>query len=93
MKKFLFIPVTLLLAACQTTNIKPNLIETKLQVITPDENMYNCPFNKKLPDAKTLTDIEVAKTIVELYKNNKTCKNSIESIKKYLDSAKKTIEN
>jgi len=93
MKKLLLLPVLIMLTACQTTGVKPDLIETKLQVITPDSAMYNCPFNKQLPNARTLTDIEVAKTLVELYKNNKTCKNSIDSIKKYLDNAKRTIEN
>jgi hypothetical protein len=94
MKKLLIIPM-LLLTACATTDdgVTPNLVTTKLQVVLPDPIMYNCPFNKELPKAETLTDIEVAKTVLELYKNNKTCKNSMDSLKKYLEHAKKTIEN
>jgi hypothetical protein len=86
MKKLIIL--SLLLAGCQST--APT---TKLQVITPPDEMYDCPIKTKWPNWKTLNDTDVAKTIVELYKNNKRCKNSVDAIKKYLDDAKKQIEN
>jgi hypothetical protein len=49
--------------------------------------MYHCPVLKEFPDWKTLTDAQVAKTVVTLYKNNLTCKSSIESIRKFLKDA------
>jgi hypothetical protein len=56
-------------------------------VVHPADAMYHCPVLKEFPDWKTLTDAQVAKTIVTLYKNNITCKSSIESIRKFLKDA------
>ena len=88
MKKLVIIPF-LLLAGCQST---PNLVQTKLAVVTPPKEMYDCPIDRKFPNWQTLNDVEVAKTVVKLYKNNVRCKNSIEAIEKYLDKAKQQIE-
>ena len=88
MKKLIVLS-TLLLAGCQTAQI----VTTKEQVVVvPSAGMYECPTVSSYPDPKTLTDIEVAKLIVQLDRYNKTCKNSIEAIRQYLESAKKTAE-
>lgn len=86
MKKLLI--ACLFLAGCQST-----VPTTKLQVVTPPDQMYNCPIKKQWPNWKTLNDTEVARTVVELYKNNTHCKNSIDAIKQYLKDAKTRIEN
>jgi hypothetical protein len=86
MKKLVII-AALLLAGCQST--APT---TKLQVITPPDQMYDCPIKTKWPDYKTLNDTEVAKTVVELYKNNSRCKASVDAIRKFLSNAKARIE-
>ena len=86
MKKLLVL--SLLLAGCQST-----ATPSKLTVVTPPEQLYDCPIKDKWPNYKTLNDTEVAKTIVELYKNNSRCKASIDAIKQYLDEAKTRIEN
>lgn len=86
MKKLLIL--SLLLAGCQST-----ATSTRLQVITPPDEMYDCPIKTKWPNYKTLNDTEVAKTIVELYKNNSRCKASIDAIRKYLTDAKTRIED
>ena len=90
MKKLLIIPLALLVAACQST--QPELITTKSRVIIPDNSMYNCPTLAQFPSPETLTDVQVAQTIVQLYQNNTTCKNSMDAIKKYLERAKATVE-
>lgn len=90
MKYILFLGL-LLIAGC--TSNDPQLVQTKLEVVVPDDKLYNCPTLKKFPKADTLTDIQVSQTILELYKNNVTCKNSLESIKQYLDQAKTRLEN
>lgn len=79
----------LFLAGC---NSDPSLIQTKLAVVTPPAEMYVCPIEKKYPNWQTLNDVEVAKTIVKLYKNNMICKASIEAIETYLEKAKTQIE-
>jgi formylmethanofuran:tetrahydromethanopterin formyltransferase len=90
MKKVLLIPFALLLGGCQTTG---SIITTnRYQVITPSASMYNCPSIKDFPDPKNLTDIQVGRLIVHLYENNRICKNSLDSIKTFLDSAKARIE-
>ena len=90
MKKLLLAILFLLLAGCQSS---PMLIETKLAVVTPPAEMYNCPLEKRYPNWQTLNDVEVAKTIVRLYKNNRICKASIEAVEKYLNEAKARIED
>jgi len=89
-KKLLLAIPFLLLAGCQSS---PMLIETKLAVVTPPAEMYNCPLEKRYPNWQTLNDVEVAKTIVRLYKNNRICKASIEAVEKYLNEAKARIED
>jgi uncharacterized protein YcfL len=88
MKKLILLS-TLLLAGCQTAQI---VTTQKQVVITPSFSMYNCPTVESYPNPKTLTDVEVAKLIVQLDRYNKICKNSIDSIKSYLENAKKTVE-
>lgn len=85
MKKIIIL--ALLLGGCQSTQV-----ETKLQVVTPPESMYDCPIKERWPNWERLNDTDVAKTIIELYKNNVRCKNSIDAIKQYLDSAKAQVE-
>ena len=77
-----------LLAGCNETQIVSSY---KYMVVHPDEAMYNCPVLKKFPNWQNLTDSQVADTILTLYKNNITCKSSIESIRKYLNDADKII--
>lgn len=86
MKKLLIL--SLLLAGCQAT-----VPTTKLTVVTPPDQMYDCPIKTKWPNWQHLNDTDVAKTIVELYKNNSRCKASIDAIQKYLADAKARIEN
>jgi hypothetical protein len=86
MKKLIIL--SLLLAGCQST-----ATTTKLQVITPPEQMYDCPIKTKWPNWQKLNDTDVAKTVVELYKNNHRCKNSVDAIRKYLRDAKAQIED
>lgn len=86
MKKLIIL--SLLLAGCQST-----VSSTKLEVIIPPEQMYDCPIKTKWPNWQKLNDTDVAKTVVELYKNNHRCRNSVDAIKKYLTDAKARIED
>ena len=88
MKKFILL-FALLLAGCNDT--KQVVTTYKYLVVHPDEAMYVCPVIKEFPNWKTLTDAQVAKLVVQLHKNNLTCKSSIESIRKFLNDAKMRI--
>lgn len=79
----------LLLTACNETK---TVTEYRYMVAHPDEAMYYCPVLKKIPDWRTLTDAQVAQTVVTLYKNNITCKSSLESIREFLRRADKKRE-
>ena len=79
----------LFLSGCQTTQ----LLTTKEQVvILPSETMYNCPVSVYYPKPEQLTELQVARLLVELNKNNKICKNSIESIRRFLNESKAELE-
>lgn len=84
MKKVMALLGLLILAGCNEAQI---IQTTKYMVVHPDEAMYHCPVLKQFPEWKTLTDKEVAKTVLTLYKNNLTCKSSIESIRKFLNDS------
>lgn len=86
MKKIILI--CLLLAGCNETQM---LTTTKYMVVHPAEAMYYCPVLKEFPDWRKLTDAQVAKTVLLLYKNNLTCKSSIESIKEFLAQEEKRL--
>jgi hypothetical protein len=90
MKKLLIVPLVLALTACNSIPLQPTV--TKYKVVTPDPTMYDCPVYKKWPNADKLTDVEVAKLIVKLYKNNVRCKNTVDGIEKFLNKAKTTVE-
>lgn len=89
MKKLLLLPL-LFLAGCQST--QPMLRTTEQVVVMPDRSLFKCPTLDKLPNPDTLTDLEVARVLVELQKNNKVCKNNIVAIEKFLVRAQKTVE-
>lgn len=82
MKKIILLVVAMLLVGCNDQS--QILTSYKYMVVHPSEAMYYCPVLKQWPNWKTLTDSQVAKLIIQLQKNNLTCKSSIESIKNFL---------
>jgi uncharacterized protein YcfL len=90
MKKLLLIPLLLFLVGCQST--QPTLVKDRLVVIDIPQKLYEgCEIIKDFPNWKTLTDPEVAETIVTLYENNVKCYNVVEAIKKHQIKAKRRI--
>jgi uncharacterized lipoprotein YajG len=90
MKKIILLLAVVLLASC---NDQTQVVTTyRHMVVHPDEAMYYCPVVKEFPNWKTLTDSQVAKLVVQLHKNNLTCKSSIESIRKFLNEADQVVK-
>lgn len=90
MKKIILLLAVVLLASC---NDQTQVVTTyRHMVVHPDEAMYYCPVVKQFPNWKTLTDSQVAKLVVQLHKNNLTCKSSIESIRKFLTDADEIVK-
>jgi hypothetical protein len=88
MKKVLLLS-TLLLAGCASDPIK--LLSPEYKVVKIPETLYDCPTIKKFPDADKLTNQQVGSLLIKVQKNNMVCKNSLDSIKKYMDEADTTI--
>lgn len=77
-----------LLAGCQS---ELHFIAPEYKIVKAPDDLYVCPVEKKFPKADTLTDQQVGTLILKLQRNNVTCKNSIDSIKKFYDDAEKTV--
>lgn len=89
MNKLIAVSVALLVAGCNTPM---KLIAPEAKVISVPPDYYNCPVETKFPNTAKLTNKEVGSLILKLHKNNVTCKNSLDSIKTYLDNAQATVD-
>lgn len=82
--------MSLLLAGCATTPIK--LIAPEYKVVSPPEELFNCPQLTKFGNYDRLTNQQVGQVILTLQKNNLVCKDSLDNIHKYIEQAKTNIE-
>jgi len=87
--RMLLLATLLVLAACGS---KPALIRTNTVVVMPEEALFNCPTVDTLPQSATLTDVQVARLIVQLYQNNAVCKNSMTALRTFLENAQRTTQ-
>lgn len=81
----------LLLSACGSTD-SVVVTSTKYRVVVPDETMFACDSVSQFPEARTLTDLQVARLLVELHQNNVRCRNSVVAIRQFLEDAKIRVE-
>jgi len=81
------------LAGCASLTPPPQVItKTELQVVIPERTMFYCQNVRHFPNAETLTDVQVAKLIVELHSKNTECQKNMNAVYKFLDEAKKKTE-
>ena len=74
------------LAGCNTTGtLQPTI--NKYHVVLAPESMYNCPSVTKWPAIKTLTDLQVAKQMVQLAAVNNTCASSMRALHRFYANA------
>ena len=87
---------SIFLVSCNSTSTdKPPmqvLTRVKYKAIRIPNSYYDCPVVEKWPNPATLSDIQVANLLVELYSNNHKCKNSLNAIKTYIEKVNKVIE-
>jgi hypothetical protein len=68
------------------------LTREKPVVVMPDREMFDCPDTVVIPDISTLTDLQVAKVVVELKSNLEVCRNKLKSLETFLIQSKKRLE-
>lgn len=92
MTKFLagFLMIAML-AGCENPE-KAKLIVEKPVVFIPSDKLFYCPTVKQFPDPTTLTDEDVAELLVTLDTYNRTCKGSLEALRRQLLDAKARLE-
>lgn len=80
----------LMVSACAS---EPAVVTTtKYRVVMPDESMFACDTVTRFPEARTLTDLQVARLMVELHQNNIRCRNNMSAIRQFLEDAKSRVE-
>lgn len=89
MKKVLLMVAVLFLAGCAGDPIK--LLSPEYTVVKIPDALYECPVLKRFPDSDKLTNQQVGSLLIQVQKNNIMCKNSLDSIRKYMDEADKTV--
>lgn len=89
MRKLIAPLLALMLMACAETNV---IRSTQNQVVMPPTEYFRCETVSSFPTIETLTDIQVANLLVNLYQNNRECRLNIQAIRAYLEEAKRTIE-
>jgi hypothetical protein len=80
------------LAGCAKELPPQVLTKTELQVLVPDKSMFYCQNVRRFPNSETLTDVQVAKLLVELHAKNTECQKNMNALYKTLDEAKKRTE-
>ena len=87
MKKIaLLLIATLALAGCNENGMQV-VKQNNYIVVTPPTELYDCPV-VKVPNTEHLTNVDVARYILNQYKTNVKCYNNIMAIKSYVEKAK-----
>ena len=90
MRILLAVIASLTLAGC-AKELPPQFItKTEIRVVVPEKSMFYCQNVRRFPNPETLTDVQVAKLLVELHSKNTECQKNMNSVYKFLDEAKKT---
>ena len=91
MKSLLALPLILAFGACSSLPKDQVVVKTQYKVVLPPDYFYACNTSgiKSIKDVSELTDAQIATLLVTLDKDNVGCAQSLNSIKKYLATAKR----
>ena len=92
MRVLLIAIAALSLGGCATAPPPQFITKTELQVVMPERTMFYCQNVRKFPNPETLTDVQVAKLLVELHSKNTECQKNMNAVYKFLDEAKAKTE-
>jgi len=74
-----------MLSGCAST--PEVIVKREYKVVEIPSELFYCPQLKKYPNYKTLTEGQLASLLIELAKDNRQCKESMDSIKAYVAAA------
>lgn len=80
------------LSGCAKAPPPQVITKTELQVYVPEKTMFYCQNVRRFPNPDTLTDVQVAKLLVELHSKNTECQKNMNSVWKTLNETKKATE-
>lgn len=80
-----------LLSAC-AKEPQPQLIQKVYIVPDIPASLLKCPTLLKFPDYHNLTDIQVANSLLTLYRNNWTCKHNLNGVIAFEKKAKLDLQ-
>ena len=83
---------SIFLAGCAGSKPPQVITKTKREVIMPERSMFYCKNVRRYPKPSTLTDVQVAKIIVEMHKRNTECQKNMNNIWFFLEEAKKRAD-
>lgn len=92
MNRMIMACIALSLTACGGEIESQIVTRDKLVGVDVPASLYYCPVITTYPSIANMTDIDVARLLVQLQRNNVSCFNSMEAIRTYLNEAKKTLE-
>lgn len=82
----------LLLAGCAGSKPPQVITKTEYKVLVPERTMFYCKNVRRYPKSSTLTDVQVAKLLVEMHKRNTECQKNMNNIWFFLEEASKKVE-
>jgi len=62
-------------------------------VLIPPANYFQCEVVELPRNTRTITDLDVARLITRLYRENVVCANNIKAIKEFLENSSKILQN
>lgn len=90
--KLLIILGAFCLTGCMGSGEHINPIQTKYEVVMPENTYFQGCDIVKLPDPKTLTNTEIAQLIADLVKTNRICHNNNQAIHDFLVAAQQQLD-
>ena len=81
----------LILIGC-ANNSQPISVQRHI-VLIPPANYFQCEIIELPKNTRTITDLDVAKLITRLYRENVICANNMKAIKEFLENSNKILQN
>ena len=75
-----------------TSNPQPIPVQQHT-VLIPPANYFQCEVIELPRNTKIITDLDIARLITRLYRENVVCANNMKAIKEFLENSSKILQN